>query len=99
MEKARQLAKGSLASVIGPEAGPIDEFYQELGLQKIAEATVEVLDQDTLKMLQAYADGVNDYLTNIGYFREEISAFYLPLEFWAHNYTSYDAYNKTKEAD
>ena len=35
----------------------------------------------TEKHLQAYADGVNDFLAGVGYFNDEIIAFYLPVEF------------------
>jgi len=41
------------------------------------------LDEKTKKLLQAYADGVNDFIKGVGYFHDEISAFYLPPEFLA----------------
>ena len=33
--------------------------------------------------MQAYSDGVNDFLEGVGYFHDEITAFYLPPEFIA----------------
>ena len=35
------------------------------------------------QILVAYTNGVNDFLEGIGYLHDEITAFYLPLEFWA----------------
>lgn len=50
-------------------------------------------------MLQSYADGVNDYLENVGYFGDEISAFYLQPEFWINGKVTPTKYYQMKEAD
>ena len=33
--------------------------------------------------MEAYSDGVNDFINGVGYFHDEITAFYFPPEFWA----------------
>lgn len=41
------------------------------------------LTEEDKKLLQAYADGVNDFLDGVGYFKEDNTAFFLPPEFVA----------------
>lgn len=83
MEKTRMLASGKLSQIFGSEAEGIDKFALTIGYRRIAETTLTVfgLSNEHRDLLQAYADGVNDFLEGVGYFHDEITSFYLPLEF------------------
>lgn len=67
MEINRRLAQGRLAELFG--AGPdnslvnADAFARTLGLYRVAQAQVAHLDAQTKADFQAYADGVNAFIT------------------------------------
>lgn len=89
MEKGRRLASGRLSELFGKKALGMDKFARTVGHRKIAQETWDdtesdhALSQEGRELLQAYADGVNDYLEGVGYFHEEITGFFLPPEFYA----------------
>ena len=90
MEKSRRLCSGRLAEMFGEKAVNMDKFSLSVGYRKVAQETWDSPDLLTPAQkddLQAYADGVNDFINGIGYFHEEITAFYLPPEFYALNLT------------
>jgi penicillin amidase len=62
MTLLRRAAQGRLAEVHGPRALPADDLIRRLGLQRAAQASLVVQDDDTLAALQAYADGVNQWI-------------------------------------
>ncbi len=62
MEAMRRLGAGRLAEVVGRPGLSTDRLMRTLGLYRLAEAQTAVLDQETLKTIQAYADGVNAWL-------------------------------------
>ncbi len=62
MTLLRRAAQGRLAEVHGPRALPADDLVRRLGLQRAAQASLEVQDDDTRAALQAYADGVNQWI-------------------------------------
>jgi penicillin amidase len=63
MDFRRRLGAGRLAEVLGPAALPTDRFMRTLGLARAAEASLAYLRPDTVRLLDAYAAGVNAYLT------------------------------------
>lgn len=76
--------------MFGEKAVNMDKFSLTAGYRKAAQETWDdpsLLSQKQKNDLQAYADGVNDFINGVGYFHEEITAFYLPLEFYALNLT------------
>jgi penicillin amidase len=73
MEFNRRIARGTLSSVLGEGTLGIDRFMRTLGLWRAAEKDLALADEDTLAILQAYADGVNAYV--------EAYRNRLPLEF------------------
>lgn len=86
MEKSRRLASGRLSEILGEKALGLDKFALIIGYKRIAEKTWNepgLIDEYTKNILQSYSDGVNDFLEGVGYFRDEITAFYLPPEFIA----------------
>lgn len=85
MEKQRRLVSGTLSEIFGEKALNLDKFSLSVGYRKVAQQTWESdqLKDHQKQVLQAYADGVNDFLEGIGYFHDEITAFYYPPEFYA----------------
>jgi len=58
----RQLGAGKLAEAFGPAAEKADMFLRTLGLRRAAEADAAALPPDVLKALQAYSNGINEFL-------------------------------------
>jgi penicillin amidase len=63
MESARRAAHGTLSEVIGERGLKNDTLMRILGMTEAAEADWNALDPETQALLQAYADGVNAFLT------------------------------------
>ncbi len=59
MEFQRRLVAGRLAEVVGPAALPADRAVRILGMRRVAEAEVTLLDAETRAELDAYVAGVN----------------------------------------
>ena len=62
MDLVRRAGMGRLSEVLGPEALDIDRLFRVLGLRRIARRSEEMLDDLTRSALQAYADGVTEYI-------------------------------------
>ncbi len=62
MEFGRRLGAGRLAEVLGPPALDADRWMRVLGLRRVTENEVALLEQETRESLLAYASGVNAYL-------------------------------------
>ena len=63
METARRFVQGRLAELFGASAIGADTMTRAMGLYAAAEEAVKHLSPDSRRVLQAYADGVNAYLT------------------------------------
>ncbi|HWL70728.1 MAG TPA: penicillin acylase family protein [Geminicoccus sp.] len=74
MEFQRRVGQGRLAELVGPAALPIDRHLRVLGLYRAAEQAVAGLDPATRTLLDAYVQGVNDWIEG----RDRL----LPPEFW-----------------
>ena len=64
MELIRRAGQGRLAEVLGEPALKIDKMFRTLGLWRQAEKTAPTIDEATRNALQAYADGVTNYIEN-----------------------------------
>jgi penicillin amidase len=64
MDLTRREASGDLAEVLGAAVLGSDIQNRTIGLRRAAERSLSVLTARELAVLQAYADGVNDYLAN-----------------------------------
>ena len=64
MEFMRRLGAGRLAEVLGKPAIESDRFIRTLGVYRVAEAIFEATSPDVRSVLEAYAAGVNIWLTN-----------------------------------
>jgi len=73
MEVSRRIGTGRLAEVLGREALELDRFMRTLGLRQAAEANLKHYSPETLRVLHAYAAGVNAFLAT-----DPV----LPPEFW-----------------
>jgi penicillin amidase len=73
MEMSRRVAAGRLAEVVGAGGLETDRFLRTLGVRRAAQANLRTLDGETVRMLEAYAAGVNAFLA---------SDPVLPPEFW-----------------
>lgn len=66
MHLTRVLVRGQLAEFFGEAARQSDILQRTLGFYRAAQKHLSILDSDTLQLLQAYADGVNQYLGEAG---------------------------------
>lgn len=62
MDMARRQASGRLSEVAGEAALEQDKYFRTLGLRRAAEKSYESYSDDTKKIMEWYADGVNEYM-------------------------------------
>lgn len=74
MEFSRRAASGTLAEVLGKEALDADRFMRRLGLWRSASSQIGKVSAGSRKILEAYSEGVNEYLNHRPRWR-------LPIEF------------------
>lgn len=63
MDFRRHVTSGRLSELFGESQVGTDTFVRTLGWRAVAEQEVKLLDAETLGWYQAYADGVNAYLS------------------------------------
>ena len=66
MDMRRHVTAGRLAELVGGSALPSDKMIRTMGWRRVAEEELPKLAPTTRQYLQAYADGVNDYLARQG---------------------------------
>lgn len=66
MDLMRRVASGRLAAIVGPAALPLDREMRTLGLRRAAERDYAALPPATRAILQAYARGVNAWISAHG---------------------------------
>lgn len=64
MEMNRRIPAGTVAEILGPNAAGTDRFLRTLGVRRNAQAILGNLAPDARAALDAYAKGVNAYLSN-----------------------------------
>jgi len=62
MDVDRHVTSGTLSSMLGSSALSTDEFVRTLGWRTVAEQSYAQLKPETKTYLQAYSQGVNDYI-------------------------------------
>lgn len=75
MEMSRRQASGTLSEIVGEAAVGHDKYFRSLGLRRAAEGSYDTYSDESKKVLQWFADGVNAYIRQA---KEENS---LPVEF------------------
>jgi len=78
LDFTRRVAKGELSEIVGDDAIEIDKFFRTLNFRDAAKSSVEILDQNTTNILQAFCDGINDYIDG---------PYNVPLEFYLLGYS------------
>ncbi len=63
MEIQRRVGQGRIAEIAGPDLVKVDRFIRTLDFYRLAESSVSALSPWAQARLQAYADGVNAFLT------------------------------------
>jgi penicillin amidase len=66
MDLRRHITSGRLAELVGKDGVETDRVVRALGWRKVAELELPKLAPSTRQYLQAYADGVNAYITKSG---------------------------------
>jgi penicillin amidase len=66
MDVRRHITAGRLSEMVGKSAIQTDRVIRTLGWRKVAEAELPTLAPSTRQYLQAYADGVNAYISKAG---------------------------------
>nr|WP_249208736.1 penicillin acylase family protein [Magnetospirillum sulfuroxidans] len=64
MELQRRVGAGRLAEIVGEPGLKNDRFMRTLGLYRLAQDSVERLDDPTRNALKAYAEGVNAWIND-----------------------------------
>jgi penicillin amidase len=83
MEFMRRTAAGRLAEVIGPPGLRTDRFMRTLGIYRLAESSIAQLSPDARAVIDAYAEGVNGWMSAPGTKRPpEMIVLGLPFEPW-----------------
>ncbi len=62
MDLVRRAGEGRLSEIFGTRTIAYDEMFRTVGIARTAEKIVEKLDPLSLKILQAYSNGVNLYI-------------------------------------
>lgn len=63
MDLSRRQASGQLSEVVGAKAINRDKFFRTFGLRRAAEASLNAYSEDSKKVLEWYAQGVNNYIS------------------------------------
>jgi len=83
MELTRRVGMGRLSEVLGEPALHVDKMFHTLGLWRHVQKLSYSLDDDTRKALQAYADGVNQFIrTHSGKYPIEFDMLNIEPEPW-----------------
>ena len=62
MDLLRRSIGGRLAEIFGPDFTGSDRFNRTIGFRRAAEKSYAAVSNETKELMQAYADGVNDYI-------------------------------------
>ena len=62
MDFWRHIGSGRLAEMLGESQVETDQFLRALGFESLARAELDLMPEDSLQILQWYAEGVNAYL-------------------------------------
>jgi len=62
MDIMRRAGAGKLSEVLGRETIKFDKMFRTLQINSVAKKALTSLDADTKKMLEAYSNGVNEYI-------------------------------------
>ena len=64
MDVARRAGEGRLSEVFGSSTLKFDKLFRTVGMEQIAEKLEQNLHPESRRILQAYSDGVNAFITS-----------------------------------
>ncbi len=83
MELERRVGMGRLSEILGPPAVSVDKMFRTLGLYQHVQKIAANLDQPTRDALQAYTDGINQFIaTHTGKYPLEFDMLSFEPEPW-----------------
>jgi penicillin amidase len=85
MDFRRHVTAGRLAELLGEDALDTDKYVRTLGWRRVAQQELALLDDETLRLVNAYARGVNAYIE--GRSSSELSLEYAVLDLVGPSYT------------
>jgi penicillin amidase len=62
MDMIRRAGEGRLAEILGEKVIPFDNMFRTVGIKRNIEKNISMYDPSVMKILQAYSNGVNEYL-------------------------------------
>lgn len=62
MDLTRRAGEGKLSEVFGTRTIPFDKMFKTVGLYKLVKENIDKYNPESLKLVEAYADGVNQYM-------------------------------------
>lgn len=62
MDLIRRAGEGRLSEILGESAIPFDKMFRTVGIKRNIEKNLSMYDPAVMKILQAYSNGVNEYL-------------------------------------
>ena len=65
LEKVRRVSAGRISELFGEEVLSIDKFMRTIRIRAASLESYDIMDEESKKTLQAYADGINDYVAGI----------------------------------
>lgn len=81
MERTRRVVSGRVAELFGPDVLDLDKFSRTMGYRRLGEQMWHTHSAGEQAWMQAYADGVNDFVKSIK-LAGDGSAHLLPPEFY-----------------
>lgn len=83
MELSRRVVRGTLSELFGKRTFEQDKLSRIIGFRRLARRTAKQLSQRSLRALQAYGDGINDFIhANADALPVEFSFFGIKPEPW-----------------
>lgn len=87
MQVTRLIVQGRLAEFFGERVIILDKFMRNMGFYRRAVESIDFLDELEKGMIQAYCDGVNDFVTSVSVFGSNSGASLLPPEIYLFGMT------------
>ncbi|NWF88295.1 MAG: penicillin acylase family protein [Ignavibacteriaceae bacterium] len=64
MDIIRRAGEGRLSEVMGEKSVPFDKMFRTVGLKRIADKNIKLIDSKSFSLLNAYSKGINYFIRN-----------------------------------
>ena len=78
----KMLLEGRTAELFGPDLVPTDLEMRNIGYHEMGVNNLKHTDKETLRLVQAYADGINAYANSVKMLPFEFYLFWVSWEDW-----------------